>query len=709
MNRGSQQVSVPIEDDGAVNCPIESDIGRKDNRMSPTNNICKQGMGDGNGGSGTLNCGSDPKKDINANKSPNLTIDQSQENSSNSRARNRIILPKILPSSRYLQRERYQREPTPSAESYESTPPMPSAKSWQSMSSASIGDDVEEQSKMLDFGLYQPPPAEVKGNVSMDVKRQDERDETKTPTSLGRENRNLVKFHLGSDSDTENEELEIEPKNSFKVDDAKGNGNWTDRGESDERGFGNENGLPFKDSNGIARVDLNLAEGNHDDQGRDIESCVGVITTIDNMEENTESVEMVPSAKLDFKDMKTADNNSENVYHNQGNSEIDNNVVDTVCDENFEIKNEEDNVFLDITDQGKVLTNNKNGGEVTTDDKTGANMCGVFYNKGVCFDKSPEVFSSSPKTSATRRHSTTDLYSPSREPMIMMKGGMRRFRRRSQMSLSPDLPIEIPAKARRNQNDNRNRDNLEYLKRRISIQEEKDVFVTDDPRVKECMKFSSSVVSERNTTSMAYENKAFAHSESSLSPLTPKELNHNSTVFDFNSRSVFATKAGSRPAARRRSDGSSASLSSVRWEDLEIEASQKDNGMAENVIMERVENIPEENEATNVTEASFGDQRNDDDDDNRRRHDQQQQFHNQRRRYGNVSRPVPAAECFEHQQNGNGHRDPNRPVGNQSTVPCPSRSDGIVILEDERTLEPHVHTKLVVNDGNGDRRHGFKG
>ncbi|GFN88953.1 uspa1 [Plakobranchus ocellatus] len=50
-----------------------------------------------------------------------------------------------------------------------------------------------------------------------------------------------------------------------------------------------------------------------------------------------------------------------------------------------------------------------------------------------------------------------------------------RYRRRSQLSLSPDIPIDVPLKHRQLENEVRNKSNLEFIKRRVSLQEDQNV------------------------------------------------------------------------------------------------------------------------------------------------------------------------------------------------------------------------------------------
>lgn len=59
-------------------------------------------------------------------------------------------------------------------------------------------------------------------------------------------------------------------------------------------------------------------------------------------------------------------------------------------------------------------------------------------------------------------------------PTMNMSEGLRRYRRRSQLSVSSDIPTDIPLKNRHVENEHRNRDNLEFIKRRVSVQELQD-------------------------------------------------------------------------------------------------------------------------------------------------------------------------------------------------------------------------------------------
>ncbi|GFS16117.1 hypothetical protein ElyMa_001464800 [Elysia marginata] len=51
--------------------------------------------------------------------------------------------------------------------------------------------------------------------------------------------------------------------------------------------------------------------------------------------------------------------------------------------------------------------------------------------------------------------------------------GLGKVRRRSQLTLSPDIPVDVPLKHRQMENEARNKNNLEFIKRRVSLQEEK--------------------------------------------------------------------------------------------------------------------------------------------------------------------------------------------------------------------------------------------
>ncbi|RUS88370.1 hypothetical protein EGW08_003882 [Elysia chlorotica] len=50
--------------------------------------------------------------------------------------------------------------------------------------------------------------------------------------------------------------------------------------------------------------------------------------------------------------------------------------------------------------------------------------------------------------------------------------GTMRYRRRSQLALSPDIPIDVPLKHRQLENEVRNKNNLEFIRRRVSLQED---------------------------------------------------------------------------------------------------------------------------------------------------------------------------------------------------------------------------------------------
>ena len=63
--------------------------------------------------------------------------------------------------------------------------------------------------------------------------------------------------------------------------------------------------------------------------------------------------------------------------------------------------------------------------------------------------------------------------------------GMMRYRRRSQLTLSPDIPTDVPLKHRQLENEVRNKNNLAFIRRRVSLQEDQKFSSSADLRMRD--------------------------------------------------------------------------------------------------------------------------------------------------------------------------------------------------------------------------------
>ena len=73
-----------------------------------------------------------------------------------------------------------------------------------------------------------------------------------------------------------------------------------------------------------------------------------------------------------------------------------------------------------------------------------------------------------------KQQSGTPRHSPggSQDTKDVSNGDITRYRRRSQLALSPDIPVDVPLKHRQMENEVRNKNNLQFIRRRVSLQED---------------------------------------------------------------------------------------------------------------------------------------------------------------------------------------------------------------------------------------------
>lgn len=136
---------------------------------------------------------------------------------------------------------------------------------------------------------------------------------------------------------------------------------------------------------------------------------------------------------------------------------------------------------------------------------TGSRRSSTVSNNGGM----PGILKKSASPSRLEVGSDRALDRDAHSPTTNMSEGLRRYRRRSQLSISSDIPVDVPLKHRQMENEIRNKDNLEFIKRRISLQ-------TDIPPQREAP-VHSSIAARRSLSSPGYADEVDTNNNSFFS------------------------------------------------------------------------------------------------------------------------------------------------------------------------------------------------